>query len=151
MERMRYYRSAVRISGLPCLLRKMKIERGKLKRCRDLREEAEQYEQMILERQPSIAARMDGMPRGTAIGKPTEDKAVELISLETLMLSIVEEHRRLVSEITTACKDLDSASRRIILMRYVDGLTWAEISDATSYSVRWVYDLHNKAVDEISY
>lgn len=129
----------------------MRIERGKLKRCLDLREEAERYEEMILERQPSASAKVDVMPRGTTIGKPTEDKAVELISLETLMLSIIEEHKRLVCEITTACKDLDSVSRQIILMRYVDGLTWSEISDNLFYSVRWIYKLHNEAVEKISY
>ena len=129
----------------------MRIERGKLKRCLDLREEAWRYEEMILERQPSTSAKVDAMPRGTTIGKPTEDKAVELISLETLMLSIIEERRRLVSEITTACKDLDSTSRKVILMRYVEGLTWSEISDKLFYSVRWIYKLHNEAVEKISY
>ena len=129
----------------------MKIERGKLKRCLDLREEAERYKEMILERQPSASAKVDVMPRGTTIGKPTEDKAVELISLETLMLSIIEERKRLVCEITTACKDLDSVSRQIILMRYVDGMNWAEIADKLFYSIRWVYRLHNAAIDKITY
>ena len=129
----------------------MRIERGKLKRCLDLREEAERYEEMILERQPSTSAKMDTMPRGTMIGKPTEDKAVELISLETLMLSLVAERRRLVDEIATACRDLDSDSRQVILLRYVDGLSWSEIADKLFYSIRWIYKLHNKAVDKITY
>lgn len=129
----------------------MRIERGKLKRCLDLREEAERYEEMILERQPSTSAKMDTMPRGTMIGKPTEDKAVELISLETLMLSLVAERHRLVDEIATACRDLDSDSRQVILLRYVDGLSWSEIADKLFYSIRWIYKLHNKAVDKITY
>lgn len=129
----------------------MRIERGKLKRCLDLREEAERYEEMILERQPSTSAKMDTMPRGTMIGKPTEDTAVELISLETLMLSLVAERHRLVDEIATACRDLDSDSRQVILLRYVDGLSWSEIADKLFYSIRWIYKLHNKAVDKITY
>ena len=129
----------------------MKIERGKLKRCLDLREEAERYEEMILERQPSTSAKMDTMPRGTMIGKPTEDKAVELISLETLMLSLVAERHRLVDEIATACRDLDSDSRQVILLRYVDGLSYSEIADKLFYSIRWIHKLHNKAVDKITY
>ena len=129
----------------------MRIERGKLKRCLDLREEAERYEEMILERQPSTSAKMDAMPHGTMIGKPTEDKAVELISLETLMLSLVAERHRLVDEIATACRDLDSDSSQVILLRYVDGLSWSEIADKLFYSIRWIYKLHNKAVDKITY
>lgn len=128
----------------------MKIDRKKLKRCRDLRAEAERYELLIVEAQPSFAANLDAMPRGTSVGKPTESAAVRLVSIEELMIKIIEERNELVKEIVTACLDLPSLKRQIILLRYVDGLTWEQISKELGYTIKWLIELHGEAVDEIT-
>lgn len=128
----------------------MKIDRKKLKRCRDLRAEAERYELLIVEAQPSFAANLDAMPRGTSVGKPTESAAVRLVSIEELMIKIIEERNELVKEIVTACLDLTSLKRQIILLRYVDGLTWEQISKELGYTIKWLIELHGEAVNEIT-
>ena len=128
----------------------MKIDRKKLKRCRDLRAEAERYELLIVEAQPSFAANLDAMPRGTSVGKPTESAAVRLVSIEELMIKIIEERNELVKEIVTACLDLPSLKRQIILLRYVDGLTWEQISKELGYTIKWLIELHGEALDEIT-
>lgn len=128
----------------------MKIDRKKLKRCRDLRAEAERYELLIVEAQPSFAANLDAMPRGTSVGKPTESAAVRLVSIEELMIKIIEERNELVKEIVTACLDLPSLKRQIILLRYVDGLTWEQISKELGYTIKWLIELHGEAVNEIT-
>lgn len=128
----------------------MKIDRKKLKRCRDLRAEAERYELLIVEAQPSFAANLDAMPRGTSVGKPTESAAVRLVSIEELMIKIIQERNELVKEIVTACMDLTSLKRQIILLRYVDGLTWEQISKELGYTIKWLIELHGEALDEIT-
>ncbi len=128
----------------------MKIDRKKLKRCRDLRAEAERYELLLVEAQPSFAANLDAMPRGTSVGKPTESAAVRLVSIEELMIKIIEERNELVKEIVTACLDLPSLKRQIILLRYVDGLTWEQISKELGYTIKWLIELHGEAVNEIT-
>lgn len=128
----------------------MKIDRKKLKRCRDLRAEAERYELLIVEAQPSFATNLDAMPRGTSVGKPTESAAVRLVSIEELMIKIIEERNELVKEIVTACLDLPSLKRQIILLRYVDGLTWEQISKELGYTIKWLIELHGEAVNEIT-
>ena len=129
----------------------MKIDRKILKRCRDLRTEAERYELMLLEAQPSFAANLDAMPKGTSIGRPTESAAVKMVSIEELMIKIVEERNRLVSEIITACMDLTSLKRQIIIMRYVDGLTWKQIGEELGYTIKWLMEQHSEALEEITY
>ena len=128
----------------------MKIDRKKLKRCRDLRLEAERYELLLLEAQPSIAANLDAMPRGTTVGKPTESTAVQLVSIEELMLRIIQERDQLVKEIVTACMDLTSLKRQVILLRYVDGMSWEEVSKQLGYTVKWLTELHAEALNEIT-
>ena len=128
----------------------MRIERKKLKRCRDLRAEAERYALLLVEAQPSFAANLDAMPKGTTVGKPTESAAVRLVSIEELMIRIIEERNVLVSEIVTACMDLTSLKRQIVLLRYVDGLTWEQISKELGYTVKWLIEQHNEALDEIT-
>lgn len=129
----------------------VKIARTKLKRCRDLRNEAERYELLLIEAQPSFAANLDTMPKGTTVGKPTESVAVRLVSIEELMLKIIQERNELVSEITTACLELTSLKRQIIILRYIDGLTWKKISEELGYTTKWLMDLHTEAVREITY
>lgn len=129
----------------------VKIARTKLKRCRDLRNEAERYELLLIEAQPSFAANLDAMPKGTTVGKPTESAAVRLVSIEELMLKIIQERNELVSEITTACLELTSLKRQIIILRYIDGLTWKKISEELGYTTKWLMDLHTEAVREITY
>lgn len=127
------------------------IHRSKLARCRELREEAARYEEMLLERQPSISSKLDAMPRGTQIGRPTEETAIDLISIEDLMYNVVQEHKMLTAEIATVCAELESTKRQIILLRYIDGLSWEEVGAKLGYSIPWIMELHRRAVEQISY
>ena len=38
----------------------------------------------------------------------------------------------------------DSTGRRLLLMRYIECLSWEKISEELSYDVRWVQRLHGK-------
>ena len=129
----------------------MKIQRWKLERCRSLRREAEIAEERLLEIQPSVGARLDPTPRGTQTSHPTENVAIDRISVEELMSRIVTEYRELTMEIATACIDVDPVLREVILQRYVDGMEFEDIAVKLNYSESYVYKLHRKAVKIISF
>lgn len=127
------------------------IQRWKLKKCRSLRQEAETYNERLLAMQPSVSSKLDAMPRGTQIGRPTEESAINLISLEELMTQIVQEYNKLKTEIVTAASVLPSLQRQIIIYRYIDADTWEEIGEITRYSISWVKAQHDKAIKKICY
>lgn len=127
------------------------IQRSKLKRCRELRHEADLYREKLEEMQPSISVAFDAMPRGNQVGHPTEKTALDIIGLQDLMIQIIEEHERLVREIVAACMDISSSKRQVILLRYVDDMSWEEVADKMAYSVARIMQLHKEAVSEISY
>lgn len=126
------------------------IEKWKLDRCRDLRREAEIAEERLRAIEPTVSARFDPTPRGTKTGRPTEDVAIDRISLEELMLKVIEEYRSLCDEIATACKEINPTLREVIIQRYVDGLGWEEIAVRLNYSESYIYELHRKALQIIS-
>lgn len=128
----------------------MKIDKAKLTRCRELREEVEHAEERLLATQPSISARLDPTPRGTKTSNPTEDVALDRVSIEELMVEIIEEYRQLKAEIATACRELMPIYREIIIYRYVDGLDMDEIALKLHYSESYIYTLHHKAVQLIT-
>lgn len=128
----------------------MTIQRWKLERCRSLRREAEIAEERLLEIQPSIGARLDPTPRGTTTSHPTENVAIDRISIEELMEKIVEEYIELSNEIATACKDINPTLREVIIQRYVDGIGWDDIALKLNYSESYIYELHRKAVKLIT-
>ena len=129
----------------------MKIQRWKLERCRSLRREAEIAEERLLEIQPSVGARLDPTPRGTLTSHPTENVAIDRISVEELMDRIIKEYRELTMEIATACIDVDPVLREVILQRYVDGMEFEDIAVKLNYSESYVYKLHRRAVTAISF
>ena len=129
----------------------MKIQRWKLERCRSLRREAEIAEERLLEIQPSVGARLDPTPRGTQTSHPTENVAIDRISIEELMGKIIAEYRELTMEIATACRDIDPTLREVILQRYVDGLEWEEIAAKLGYGGSYIFELHRKAIKAVSF
>ena len=128
----------------------MKIDKAKLTRCRELRGEVERAEERLLATQPSISARLDPTPRGTKTSHPTEDVALDRVSIEELMVEIIEEYRQLKAEIATACRELMPIYREIIIYRYVDGLDMDEIALKLHYSESYIYTLNHKAVQLIT-
>ena len=128
----------------------MKIQRWKLERCRSLRREAEIAEERLLEIQPSVGARLDPTPRGTQTSHPTENVAIDRISVEELMGRIIAEYRELTMEIATACRDIDPTLREVIIQRYVDGIGWDDIALKLNYSESYIFELHRKAIKLIT-
>lgn len=44
----------------------------------------------------------------------------------------------------------DETEKRLLKMKYLYGYTWERVSDEMGYSVRQVYNIHNKALEHFS-
>lgn len=126
------------------------METWKLIRCRELRREAEIAEERLIEIQPTVSASLDPTPRGTKTSMPTENVAINRISVEELMAEIVAEYQDLKAEIATACRQLSPTLREVVIQRYIDGDSWEEIADKLNYSKSYIYDQHRQALEQLA-
>lgn len=94
----------------------------------------------------SISIMYDDMPRGTG-QSDLSSYAAELDKLEREL--VAERYRRvmLYKDISSRIKCLKSKNENDVLFyRYIKGLDWWEIAEKMSYTERWVYKLHGKAL-----
>ena len=76
------------------------------------------------------AAPSDGQPRGNKIGRPTEQQAVAMA--DTIeKIRVLEETIQIEKSNTWEyiTKISDSTIRQIIILRFIDGLSWFKVSE----------------------
>ncbi|MBD5101996.1 MAG: DUF1492 domain-containing protein [Subdoligranulum sp.] len=87
----------------------------------------------------------------TTRGQSGVERAAEHIAKAESELAAQTERRKcLYVEIMRAIIQIQEPNqRRVLKYRYINGLTFAEISDKMDFSRKWVYRLHDKALDQI--
>lgn len=89
----------------------------------------------------------DGLPHGSNIGHPTEDKAIKIADAKLKLrtqLSVMELKR---SEIALVLSMLPNNERVALHSHYVDGYKWTYIADHIMYmSVRQVNEYHRRGL-----
>ena len=126
------------------------IDRQTLERCRALRKEADRIKERLRGMSPRMTVRLDYISRGTAKRQPTEEAALARIELEELLGDVQREYMSIADDIATACVNLAPSLREVVLMRYVDGNDWEEVAARLQYSEIYIYELHKKALTELS-
>ena len=97
----------------------------------------------------------DGAPRGTAISDPTAARAMKLVDrlesyeaeLRQVELDLWEKRRHIIGLIN---KVEDAKGSRLLYLRYVSGMSWAEIGMELDLSERHLYRLEEAAVQEFN-
>ena len=97
----------------------------------------------------------DGAPRGTAISDPTAARAMKLVDkleryeqeLRELELELWEKRRHIIGLINRVD---DAKGSRLLYLRYVSGMSWAEIGMELDLSERHLYRLEEMAVQEFN-
>lgn len=77
---------------------------------------------------------------------------------DKVMSSIFSCFRKQMGEKNQICRiivknvnNMDSEiEKNILLLKYISGYTWEEISEMTNYSLRQVYNIHNQALKHFS-
>lgn len=86
---------------------------------------------------------------GTSQRSPMENAVLKLIDLEYEINDDIDQLVDLKRELNAFISEIDNHAYRIVLeLRYLNGNTWEEVSDAMGYDLRWIYRLHGKALQE---
>ena len=88
----------------------------------------------------------DGMPHGSGIGKPTEDKAVRLADRALRLTEARLEAIRIRQEVFDLIDSIDGVEGDVLYQRYVNLHKWEEICVLLHYSWQGIHLIHRRAL-----
>ena len=95
------------------------------------------------------APNMDGMPRSPGISNPVERMVTKHIMLQERYRAQLDKLVARQVAIENMIEPLESTERRLARYRYIDGLTWEEVSERMSYSWRQIHRIHGRVLDKL--
>ena len=76
---------------------------------------------------------------------------MEMTELFSCIKNQLEEKNLICKIIVKNVNEMESETEKnILLLKYISGYTWEEISEVTNYSLRQVYNIHNHALEHFS-
>ncbi|WP_313073431.1 hypothetical protein [Lacrimispora sp.] len=76
---------------------------------------------------------------------------VEMLDICSCLREQLREKNQICKRIVKNVSLMDSEIEKdILLLKYISGYTWEEISEMTNYSLRQVYNIHNHALKHFS-
>lgn len=102
------------------------------------------------------AMRSTGRVTATRIGgtnycSPLESNGVKAVDAERALQKTIDNIGERLQDILDAIQGLgDERQKEILTMRYVAGYSWETVCVKTSYEASWAYELHGRALTEIS-
>lgn len=88
----------------------------------------------------------DGMPHGSGIGKPTEDKAVRLADRALRLTEARLEAIRIRQEVFDLIDSIDGIEGDVLYQRYINLHKWEEICVMLHYSWQGIHLIHRRAL-----
>lgn len=88
----------------------------------------------------------DGMPHGSGISKPTEEKAIRLADRMLRLIDAETEAIRVRQEVFDFIASIEGVEGEVLLLRYVYLLTWEEICMRIHYSWKHTHRIHKRAL-----
>ena len=88
----------------------------------------------------------DGMPHGSGISKPTEDKAVRLADRALRLTEARLEAIRIRQEVFDLIDSIDGVEGDVLYQRYVNLHKWEEICVLLHYSWQGIHLIHRRAL-----
>ena len=114
------------------------------RRAKRLKAEYEREQQLI----DAIrsASDNDGMPHGSGISKPTEDKALRLADKRLKWIDAELDAIEKRQEVFELIYDIDGIEGDVLVERYVNLRKWEEICILVHYSWQGVHKVHKRAL-----
>lgn len=79
------------------------------------------------------------------------DLVMEMKDIFSSFRKQMEEKNEICKMIQKNVSQMDSElEKNILLLKYISGYTWEEISEITNYSLRQVYNIHNHALNHFT-
>lgn len=88
----------------------------------------------------------DGMPHGSGISKPTEDKAVRLADRALRLTEARLEAIQIRQEVFDLIDSIDGVEGDVLYLRYVKLHKWEEICVMLHYSWQGIHLIHRRAL-----
>lgn len=114
------------------------------RRARRYREEYEN-ESMLIDAIRSLSNN-DGMPHGSGISNPTEEKALRLVDKRLRLINAEVEALRIKQELFDFIDSIDGDEGEVLFRRYISLEFWKDIASEMKYSERAIYKIHHRAL-----
>lgn len=118
------------------------------KRVRRLEEELND-ERLMIDAVRSLSDN-DGMPHGSGISKPVEERAIrladKLLELSNARLDAIEVRRQVFDVV----QKVDGVPGDVLFARYIKLMKWDDVSEYVHYSWKWTLHFHRIGLDIVS-
>lgn len=92
----------------------------------------------------------DGMPHGSGISKPTEEKAIRLASIAMKWKTAELEALELKQQVFQVINRIPGIEGDVLFGRYIELRRWDQIAEALHYSTQGIYRIHGRALQLVS-
>lgn len=113
-------------------------------RARRYREEYEN-ETLLIDAIRSLSNN-DGMPHGSGIGRPTEEKALRLVDKRLRLIDAEAEAMQIRQELFDFIDRIDGVEGDVLFERYINLRKWEEICVVMNYSWNGIHKVHRRAL-----
>ncbi len=108
--------------------------------------EAEYHDELIMVDAIRSASDNDGMPHGTGISKPTEEKALRIADKHLRLIEARTEAIAKRQEVFDLIDSVDGIEGDLLFERYIKLRKWEEICILLHYSWQGVHLVHRRAL-----
>lgn len=126
-------------------------ELGEVRRLRKLFDEEFKRRQSVLSAISSINAKLDDLPKAQSLTSRTENFALLLVETENNLQAIGNELLRATAALCGKLlwADLSTDQREVLNLRYVQCLSFKDISRQMNYSIQHIFRLHRIAIRKL--
>lgn len=104
------------------------------------------YYEKLLDQLGSLSVKMDGMPRGSNISRPTEEQALKLAEAADKWRQEEYKALELKEEVYQLIADIPGIEGKVLVERYINLHKWEEICILLHYSWQGVHKVHKRAL-----
>lgn len=91
----------------------------------------------------------DGMPHGSGISKPTEEKAIRLADKKLRLLDAELEAIRIRQEVFDVVDQVEGVAGDVLFERYIQLRKWDDIYKSINYSETQTWRYHRVGLDQV--
>lgn len=95
----------------------------------------------------SVSVKMDGMPHGSNISKPTEEDALKLADKHLKLIQAELDAIRIRQEVYDLIDGVPGIEGQVLYERYINLHKWEEICILLHYSWKGIHKVHSRALD----
>lgn len=119
--------------------------------CRRVRQCAEQLEREKLSVDAiRSASDNDGMPHGTNVGRPTEEKAIRLVDKGIDLFDAKDKALQVQREIFEVAYQVGGVEGDVLIERYIKLKDWRDVYKAINYAESQTHRYHRAGLDRVA-